>query len=95
MTNSDPITRHSIICAELNFLYAKKNADYGDSFHQQFVEDGMEVARVKLSDKLNRFRNLTRDPSKQQVKDESIRDSLIDLANYAIMTIMEIDGGQE
>ena len=92
---SDAVSRHHAICMEANDLYAKKNADYGDSFHQQFVEDGMEVARVKLSDKLNRFRNLTRDPSKQQVKEESIRDSLIDLANYAIMTIMEIDGWQE
>lgn len=84
--------RHSKICTELNELYSKKNKDYGDSFHQTFLEEGMATSRIRLSDKLGRFKRLTK--SKQQnVTDESIRDTLIDLANYAIMTVMEIDGG--
>jgi hypothetical protein len=50
----------------------------------------MAMARIRLSDKLNRFKTLTKTNS-QEVKDESIRDTLVDLANYAIMTIMEMD----
>ena len=86
----DNIIRHGNICKELVAIYAKKNADYGDSFHISFQEEGMAMTRIRLSDKLNRFKTLTKN-NEQSVKDESIRDTLIDLANYAIMTIMEVD----
>lgn len=86
----DNVTRHRKIVLGLNELYAKKNADYGDSFHETFIEEGMAMARIRLSDKLNRFKSLTRGKS-QQVADESIRDTLLDLANYAIMTVIEMD----
>ena len=87
---SSKIEKHQKICSELNALYAKKNHDYGDSFHLSFVEEGMAMARIRLGDKLNRFKTLSRN-SKQEVSDESIRDTLIDLANYAIMTILEME----
>lgn len=83
--------RHMAVCAELTALYDRKNSDYGDSFHKTFVEEGMAMARIRLSDKLNRFKQLTRNNCVQQVTDESVRDTLLDIANYAIMTIMEID----
>ena len=88
---SSKIEKHKQICEELNVLYAKKNHDYGDSFHISFVEEGMAMARIRLSDKLNRFKTLSRN-GKQEVNDESIRDTLIDLANYSIMTILEMEG---
>ena len=81
---------HKEVCTEINELYAKKNHDYGDSFHQTFVEEGMAMARIRLGDKLNRFKTLSRG-NEQKVNDESIRDTLIDLANYAIMTILEME----
>ena len=81
---------HKMICDELNELYEKKNKDYGDSFHASFIEEGMVMARIRLGDKMNRFKTLSKSDS-QEIKDESIRDTLIDLANYAIMTVMEID----
>lgn len=84
------VEKHKQICEELNALYAKKNHDYGDSFHISFVEEGMSMPRIRLGDKFNRFKNLSRG-SKQEVNDESIRDTLIDLANYAIMTILEME----
>ena len=87
---SSKIEKHLKICNELNALYAKKNHDYGDSFHLSFKEEGMAMARIRLGDKLNRFKTLSRN-SKQEVNDESIRDTLIDLANYAIMTILEME----
>jgi hypothetical protein len=84
------VKRHYDIVMGLNELYAKKNADYGDSFHDTYVEEGMAMARIRLSDKLNRFKSLTKSGN-QQVNDESVRDTLLDLANYAIMTVIEMD----
>ena len=81
--------RHQRICEELHDLYCRKNRDYGDSFHQTYLEEGFAMARIRLSDKLNRFKTLTRKSA--EVTDESIRDTLIDLANYAIMTVMELE----
>lgn len=85
------VERHLSICVELNALYEKKNHDYGDSFHKTYVEEGMAMPRIRLGDKLERFKNLTRNPNAQAVSDESIIDTLKDLANYAIMTIIELE----
>ena len=87
---TDKTKRHYDLCIELNKLYVKKNNDYGDSFHKSFEEEGIAMARIRLSDKLNRFKNLTKNKN-QAVEDESIIDTLIDLANYSIMTILEIE----
>lgn len=91
MENKSSIECHDNICKEINALYAKKNHDYGNSFHKTFAEEGLAMARIRIGDKLERFKNLTKSESRQ-VDDESIRDTLIDLANYAIMTVMEMDG---
>lgn len=89
------VQAHKEICEYLNNLYERKNHDYGDSFHQTFVEEGMAMARIRLGDKFSRFKTLTKlsasDKGEQQVQDESVRDTLLDLANYAIMTVMEMD----
>lgn len=82
--------RHMALCRELNDIYARKNHDYGDSFHQTYLEEGMAMPRIRLSDKLNRFKRLTTGAD-MQVSDEPIRDTLMDLANYALMTVLELD----
>lgn len=90
---NDPVAngeRHARICNELTQLYERKNHDYGNSFHKTFVEEGMAMARIRLGDKLNRFKTLSRN-GERQVNNESIRDTLLDLANYAIMTVMEME----
>lgn len=89
-TTKTKVQRHREICEKINDLYARKNHDYGDSFHQTFVEEGMAMARIRLGDKFNRFKTLSRS-EEQKVSDESIRDTLIDLANYAIMTVLEME----
>lgn len=92
---NEKILKHKDICLGLNNLYARKNHDYGDSFHQTFVEEGLAMARIRLGDKFSRFKTLSRilptDSTQQQVKDESIQDTLLDLANYAIMTVLELN----
>ena len=87
---NEKVIKHKAICDELNQLYTRKNHDYGDSFHQTFVEEGMAMPRIRLGDKFSRFKTLSSGQS-QQVSDESIRDTLMDLANYAIMTILEME----
>lgn len=88
--STNKVEHHARICEEINKLYERKNHDYGDSFHQTFAEEGMAMARIRLGDKLNRFKTLSRG-GEQKVNDESIRDTLIDLANYAIMTVLEME----
>ncbi len=91
------VVKHKELCNYLNALYERKNHDYGDSFHETFLEEGLAMSRIRLSDKLSRFKKLSRSiedcktSDTQQVTDESIRDTLIDLANYALMTIIEMD----
>jgi hypothetical protein len=84
---------HSEICKELNNIYQKKNADYGDSFGKGFKEHGMIMAVIRLEDKLNRIKQLIRHEA--NVKDESLADTLLDLSNYSIMTLIELRGEQD
>ena len=84
------VEKHAEICREMNALYERKNHDYGDSFGILFREEGMAMVRIRLGDKYNRFKTLSRG-SDAQVKEESIRDTLLDLANYAIMTVIEME----
>ena len=41
--NEDKVMRHKELCDGLNALYARKNHDYGDSFHQTFIEEGLGI----------------------------------------------------
>ena len=81
--------RHAEICGELNDVYRRKNADYGDSFGETFRKLGIISAITRITDKVNRLQSLC--VHSAQVQDESIRDTLYDLANYAIMTAIEME----
>ena len=72
-------------------LYERKNKDYGDSFSNSLDEFGVIAGVVRLSDKMNRIKALTKN-GEQLVLDESIKDTLQDLANYSIMTMMWLEG---
>lgn len=65
-------------------IYIKKNHDYGDSFTQSLDKFGIIAAVVRMEDKKNRLESLLNNT--QMVEEESIVDTLTDLANYAIMT---------
>lgn len=72
----------------LTELYERKNADYGNSFSKTFEEFGMTSTLVRLSDKLERLKTLSK--KEAQVKDESIQDTVMDIAVYAMLTLMEL-----
>lgn len=84
---SNKVRHHASICEDLNEIYARKNHDYGDSFGKGYAEYGMVMAVIRLEDKFNRLKSLIK--AESLVKDESINDTLMDLANYAIMTVIE------
>ena len=86
----DNVHAHLEVCGELNVTYKKKNADYGDSFAQSLDKHGLIAAIVRMDDKMSRVINLNK-ADEQLVNDESVRDTLMDLANYAIMSVMWLD----
>lgn len=80
---------HKEICSELHETYVKKNNDYGNSFKKSYDEFGIVSAVVRMTDKMERIKSLT-GGTKSEVTDESIEDTILDLANYAIMTAIEL-----
>ena len=78
------------ITKEMLELYKNKNADYGSSVNDTYKKYGMVSYLVRMEDKLNRARTLVQKQT-QNVQDEKLRDTLIDLANYTILAIMELD----
>lgn len=85
--------QHAGICLELNETYKKKNHDYGDSFADTYQKLGIISAVTRITDKVNRLTGLCTKPTEERkVLDESIEDTLLDTANYCIMTVMELRG---
>ena len=85
----NPVT-HEFICDELYETYKKKNADYGNSFGNSLDKHGLIAGIIRMDDKMSRLISLN-SKKEQQVMDESLRDTLMDLANYAIMSVMWLD----
>lgn len=83
---SDNVQSFMDITTNMAKTYAAKNHDYGNSFEQSCNKFGIIASVVRLGDKMNRIESLA--IKKAEVKDESIKDTLLDLANYAIMTVM-------
>ena len=70
-------------------IHKKKNTDYGNNFHKRYAKYGFLTALLRLTDKMERLENIY-EKGEIQVKDESVEDTLLDLANYAVMTIVEL-----
>jgi hypothetical protein len=64
-------------------LFIKKNKDYGDAF----ADYGAIGVLVRIGDKIRRMQSITAS-GVNLVEDEKLRDTLIDLHNYAAMAIM-------
>ena len=88
---NNPVKYHKEICNKLNTIYEQKNKAYGNSFSNTFNDLGIISAVTRISDKFNRLKTLAKNEYIPQ-GDESISDTLLDMANYCIMTYMEING---
>jgi hypothetical protein len=76
--------------------YLKKNQDYGDSFSRTYKRLGIISAVTRITDKYERLISLATKPAEERlVLDESITDTLLDLSNYAIMTVAELEREKE
>lgn len=82
----DRVLQMTKVQTEALELFKKKNADYGDAF----AEYGVIGVLMRIEDKLKRSVSITKN-GVSLVKDEKIRDTLIDLHNYAAMAIMLLD----
>ena len=71
---------------EAQELFVRKNADYGDAF----AEYGTIGVLVRIGDKIKRLQTIEANKI-TLVLDEKLRDTLIDLHNYAAMAIMLLD----
>lgn len=92
MTSKELIEFHRQFCETMNKTTAAKNADYADGENAFSNFTRVELLGIatteqgfltRMVDKLCRIANLVKQPA--QVKDESITDTLMDLANYAII----------
>ena len=79
------------IAKDICDLHRKKNSDYGDAAYESYKEFGITSYVIRLGDKYRRLQSLTSPGKEQQVKSESIQDTLMDLAAYAIMAIEAIN----
>ena len=90
LPETNNVIRFEEITTQMNFIYKSKNNDYGNSFEDSLDDEGIVAARVRMSDKWNRFKHLSK-TNNSLVKEESLKDTLLDLANYAIMTVIWLD----
>ena len=79
---------HKDFCDTLNIIYRQKNHDYGDSFAKVRAVVPNSIL-VRLMDKLERLKTLLGKGKQAQVINESIDDTLMDMANYCIMELVE------
>ena len=82
----DRIFQYKNIQKEALELFRNKNQDYGDAF----ANYGPVGVLVRMGDKISRLQSINRNGI-NLVDNESIRDTLIDLHNYAAMAIMLLD----
>lgn len=68
---------------KLEQIYRTKNKDYGNSFDNSLDKFGPIAAIVRMSDKMSRIENIY--TGSYEVKDETLSDTVDDLANYCIM----------
>jgi hypothetical protein len=85
-TAPDRIAQLDAVQQEAKELFRKKNHDYGDAF----AASGTVGVLVRIGDKLQRLQSIQKNKV-ALVEDEKLRDTLLDLHNYAAMAIMLLD----
>lgn len=85
-TSKNNVELFNEIITDLEKVYIAKNQDYGNSFEESLNEFGEVAGLVRIGDKFNRAKNLSK--NKANVIDESKIDTYLDMANYCIMQAM-------
>lgn len=79
---------------EMAETFYLKNERYGDSFTQTMDDYGMVTAMIRITDKFNRMKTLYQNRD-LDADDEPIMDTMLDMANYLVMTIAYIKSREE
>jgi hypothetical protein len=85
-TNNNRVSQMIQVQQNALELFKKKNADYGDAF----AKFGVIGVLMRIEDKIQRSLSISKN-GVTLIDDEKIRDTLIDLHNYAAMAIMLLD----
>ena len=86
---ADNASHYTKLMLENKSIYLDKNEKYGDAFAETIQKYGYISALTRMNDKFNRIEEFTLKGFKDE--EESLRDSLMDLANYCYMYVMEIE----
>lgn len=82
----DKVITFGTIVREMTELYARKNHDYGNSFDEGCDKIGAGYSLGRMLDKMNRLIACMGKEEQMQVN-ESIEDTLKDMACYSVMTL--------
>lgn len=82
------------ILTKMNEIYRSKNSDYGNSFDETCDKFGPIAGVVRITDKYNRIVQLLTKKSQQKVN-ESVQDTLLDMANYCILLMLWLNKNKD
>lgn len=74
------------ILASMDDYFKRKNHDYGNSFERTADEFGLVAPLIRIHDKVNRLTTLVKNQNSAKTN-EKIEDTLLDLANYSVLTL--------
>lgn len=80
---------HKKLTDDIHQMFLRKNRDYGNSFENSLDEWGLLPSVIRIQEKLDRTKTSLK--KELLVNDESVEDTFLDLANYAIMTVMWLE----
>ena len=79
------LEKHKELCDRIHDTCVKKNHDYGNSASELYEKFGLISYVVRMNDKMNRINSLLN--KENEVEDEKIEDTLLDLANYCLLAV--------
>ena len=85
--------RHKEILENLHDIYVDKNNKYGDAFAETVDKYGNVAALTRMYDKFSRIETMI--INEIEDSEESVIDSALDLANYLVMFVMELEKNNE
>ena len=89
MTVKEEVKMFSDLTKEMANTFAKKRADYGQTTTETYDKFGPVSMLTRMHDKMGRLDNLL-GKSADNLVGEKVEDTLLDLANYALITILEL-----
>ena len=90
MTINEEIVMFTELTKAMGDTFAKKRHDYGQTTEETYKKFGPVSMLTRMHDKMGRLDTLLVSGDVNHVKDEKVEDTLLDLANYALITILEM-----